>query len=252
MSLFGRKYADGDRLDIAGAVVQLKVNGRTRRISLRLDRRQRQIIASAPSVALLSEAATFARTRAQWIKDCLAALPEPVGFAPGMTVHLFGQPCQLELAPHTHRLLSAQSGEGLRIAGRGEGVAYARATLRTIQREALRVLTAQTEQHCQTLGVRLPSIAIMDARSRWGSCRAALPGKPAAIRYSWRLALAPLEIADYVAAHECAHLLELNHGPQFWAHVESLVGDPRPYRAWLRAEGGRLHAIGLPGPVQAV
>ena len=50
--------------------------------------------------------------------------------------------------------------------------------------------------------------------------------------------------ADYVVAHECAHLLELNHGPKFWAHVSALVGDEKPYRAWLRAEGARLHAFG--------
>ena len=51
-------------------------------------------------------------------------------------------------------------------------------------------------------------------------------------------------MADYVAAHECAHLLELNHGPQFWAHVKALVGDHRAHRAWLRSEGARLHAFG--------
>jgi predicted metal-dependent hydrolase len=51
-------------------------------------------------------------------------------------------------------------------------------------------------------------------------------------------------VADYVAAHECAHLLELNHGPRFWAHVMALVGEARPHREWLRAEGARLHAFG--------
>ena len=40
------------------------------------------------------------------------------------------------------------------------------------------------------------------------------------------------KVADYVAAHECAHLLELNHGPRFWAHVRTLVGDERRHRAW--------------------
>jgi hypothetical protein len=69
-------------------------------------------------------------------------------------------------------------------------------------------------------------------------------GGAASIRYSWRLALAPFEVADYVAAHECAHLLELNHGPRFWAHVRALVGEAKPHRAWLRAEGARLHAFG--------
>jgi predicted metal-dependent hydrolase len=53
-------------------------------------------------------------------------------------------------------------------------------------------------------------------------------------------------VADYVAAHECAHLKELNHSPRFWAHVKALVGEPRDHRAWLRAEGARLHAFGRP------
>jgi len=85
---------------------------------------------------------------------------------------------------------------------------------------------------------------IMDAKGRWGSCRPPIKGGPASIRYSWRLALAPFAVADYVAAHECAHLVELNHGPRFWAQVKALVGDERPHRTWLRAEGARLHAFG--------
>ncbi|MFY8209810.1 MAG: YgjP-like metallopeptidase domain-containing protein, partial [Caulobacter sp.] len=48
----------------------------------------------------------------------------------------------------------------------------------------------------------------------------------------------------YVAAHECAHLIEANHGPRFWALCEQLIGDPAPHRAWLRAHAAELHAIG--------
>ena len=64
------------------------------------------------------------------------------------------------------------------------------------------------------------------------------------IRYSWRLIMAPYEVMDYVAAHECAHLLEANHGPRFWGWVQTLVGDPRQSRAWLRRYGAELHAVG--------
>ena len=57
-------------------------------------------------------------------------------------------------------------------------------------------------------------------------------------------ALAPFEVADYVAAHECAHLLELNHGPRFWAHVADLIDRVPAHRAWLKAHGATLHAFG--------
>jgi len=64
------------------------------------------------------------------------------------------------------------------------------------------------------------------------------------IRYSWRLLLSPPTVLDYVCAHECAHLIEANHSPRFWAVVHGLIGDERPHRAWLRTHGARLHAVG--------
>jgi predicted metal-dependent hydrolase len=61
---------------------------------------------------------------------------------------------------------------------------------------------------------------------------------------SWRLALAPPAVADYVAAHECAHLIHPNHGPAFWAETRRLVGDVRPHRTWLKTHGPELHGFG--------
>ncbi|MFN3512235.1 MAG: M48 family metallopeptidase [Phenylobacterium sp.] len=244
MSPFGRAFADGDRLEVAGAAVRLKIHPRARRVSLRLDRTRREIVATAPSARRLGEAAAFARSRADWIAARLAELPEPCAVAPGQIIELFGRPCRLEAWDRPARLLAATEAEPARILTRGEGEAYAAAVVRAIRREALRVLSERTARHAARLGARLPSVTIMDARSRWGSCKPGRPGTPAAIRYSWRLALAPFEVADYVVAHECAHLLELNHGPRFWAHVADLVGDVRPHRAWLRTHGARLHAFG--------
>ena len=244
MSLFGRPLSDGDCFDVAGAVVRLKVHSRARRVSLRLDRTRREVIATAPSPRRLAEAAAFARDRADWISQRIAELPKAEPLAPGARILLFGQPCRLALGDHAMRLVSDPDTGGWMILGRGEGDAYARAVIRIIKREALRVFTEMTEVHCRALGVRLPTITMMDAKGRWGSCRSSAPGKPAAIRYSWRLALAPREVADYVAAHECAHLLELNHGPRFWEHVRCLIGQVAPHRDWLKVEGARLHAFG--------
>lgn len=244
MSLFGSAFADGDRLEVAGAVVRLKVHARARRVSLRLDRTKREVIATAPSSRRLAEAAAFARERASWIADRLAELPQAESIRPGVTIQLFGAPCLLEAAAHPARFYPATEDAPARIAARGEDETYSRAVVRILKREALRVFTERTAFHSGRLGARLPSVTIMDAKGRWGSCRPGGAGKPAAIRYSWRLAMAPYEVADYVAAHECAHLLELNHGPQFWALVKALVGDHREHRAWLRAEGARLHAFG--------
>ncbi len=244
MSLFARAFSDGDRLEVAGTPVTLKVNGRARRVSLRLDRTRREIVATAPSPRRLSEAAAFARARAAWIAERIAELPDAAPIHPGMTLMVFGEPVALAQGTGRAKWLPATGEEPARIVAMGQGEGYARAVILMLRKRALGVLSERTAVYAAMLGAEMPKVTIMDAKGRWGSCRGGLRGGPGSIRYSWRLALAPFEVADYVAAHECAHLLELNHGPKFWAHVRALVGDARGHRAWLRAEGARLHAFG--------
>ena len=244
MSLFGRAPADGDRLEVAGTPVTLKVNRRARRVSLRLDRTRREIVATAPSQRRLPEAAAFARERAGWIAQRIAELPAATPLHPGLMLEVFGEPVRLEAGAGRAKWIPAAGGEPARITAMGEGEGYARAVILMLKKRALAVLGERTEVYAAMLGAPSPTVSVADAKGRWGSCRPGVRGGPAAIRYSWRLALAPFEVADYVAAHECAHLLELNHGPRFWAHVRALVGEARPHRDWLRAEGARLHAFG--------
>ena len=239
-----KSLADGDRLDVAGTAVTLRVNRRARRVSLRLDRTRREIVATAPSPRRLSEAAAFARERAGWIAERMAELPAATPVHPGLMLEVFGEPVRLEAGTGRAKWLPAADGEPARITAMGEGEGYARAVILMLKKRAAAVLGERTEVYAAMLGAAAPTVTVADAKGRWGSCRPGVRGGPAAIRYSWRLALAPFEVADYVAAHECAHLLELNHGQRFWAHVKALVGDPKAHRAWLRAEGARLHAFG--------
>jgi len=244
MSLLGRTLNDGDQLDVAGLPVRLKVNRRARRVSLRLDRTRREIVATAPTPRRLAEAAAFARERAGWIAERLAELPSALPLAPGMLIEVFGRPVRLDAGSGRARWIEPIDGSTPRIAAMGDGEGYARAVILVVRKKALEVLVARTAYYAERLGAPMPKVSVADAKSRWGSCKPGPRGTPGVIRYSWRLALAPFEVADYVAAHECAHLLELNHGPRFWAHVRTLVGDERRHRDWLRAEGARLHAFG--------
>jgi hypothetical protein len=61
--------------------------------------------------------------------------------------------------------------------------------------------------------------------------------------FSWRLVMAPPEVLDYVAAHEVAHLAEMNHAPAFWAVVARLMPGYAAPRAWLKRNGHDLHAV---------
>ena len=78
-----------------------------------------------------------------------------------------------------------------------------------------------------------------DTRSRWGSCSA-----QGSLSFSWRLIFAPEPVLDYVVAHEVAHLVEMNHGPRFWALVARLVPDSAGPRAWLKRHRARLLSYG--------
>ena len=200
MSLFRPRRADGDRVDVGGVLVRLRVNPRARRVILRLDPRTGEAVAVAPSRARLGDAVDFAASRRSWLAQRVATFNRPV------------------------EVLSPIAARDLR-------------------RDAVGCFTKLAERHCARLGVPLPRLSVTDTRTRWGSCSPARPGRPAWIRLSWRLMLAPPAIADYVVAHECAHLLEANHGARFWSLVRGLTGDPKPHRAWLRAHGAALHRM---------
>jgi predicted metal-dependent hydrolase len=248
MNLFGTKptagLADGARHDIGGVTVRLSVSRRARRISLRIDPARREVIAIAPSARRLVEALAFARERRPWAAERLAALPPPASLAMKEHLSLFGEACRLVPDGRRPRMVAATEGACARLTGCGEGSVDRALVARAIKREALAVFTTRARAHCAALGVPVPRIAMADARTRWGSCSPARAGRPAAIRLSWRLALAPFGVADYVVAHECAHLVEANHGSGFWALVEGLIGDPAPFRAWLRSNGATLQAFG--------
>ena len=240
------RLAAGDVVQVGGLPVRLAVNARARRVGLRLDLARREVVATAPSLRRLAEALAFAQSRADWIAARAAELPAPIAFVPGAVIELAGAPCRLERAAMRIRpsFKPETPEEPARLVASGEGEAFARAVRRGLCALALQRLAESTARYCAMLGCATPPVSLQDARSRWGSCRQAGAGRPACIRYSWRLVLAPPEVLDYVAAHECAHLLEANHGPRFWALVRRLHGDPATARAWLKAHGARLHAVG--------
>jgi len=74
----------------------------------------------------------------------------------------------------------------------------------------------------------LPPVRLSNARSEWGSCN-----HKGEIRLNWRLIQLPPVLADYVVAHEVAHLVELNHSRRFWALVESLLPGHDAHRKEL-------------------
>jgi predicted metal-dependent hydrolase len=98
---------------------------------------------------------------------------------------------------------------------------------RWLKDEALRLVAPHVAHYARRITPLAPSVRLSNARSEWGSCNA-----KGEIRLNWRLVQLPPALAEYVVAHEVAHLVELNHSARFWAMVETLM----PGHAALRRE----------------
>ncbi len=227
------KTADGNHV-----TVRLEVNPRARRLILRLDERKREAVAVAPNPRQIPAAAAFAAERVEWIAQRLAATPQPVAFVPGGTVPLRGEPCRLSLEGAGRRARLVTEPE-LTLHAPGAPETFAARVTRYLAKAALSDISDAVERHTDTLGVTIARITVKDTRSRWGSCT-----HDGRLSFSWRLVFAPPEVLDYVAVHEVAHRLEMNHSPAFWSHVARCRPDWKRQRSWLRANGPQLNAIG--------
>lgn len=101
--------------------------------------------------------------------------------------------------------------------------------------QARRIFNERVELYARRHGLRFKSVRISGARTRWGSC-----GPKGTLNFSWRLAMAPIEVIDYVVVHELAHLDEKNHSRKYWAKVEAMMPDYKQLRQWLKKNGGKL------------
>ena len=175
------------------------------------------------------EALDFAESKATWIRDHLARQPNAQQVEFGSEIPVEGENCRIE--PVAGRRIVRQPG----IIGVPGDAPAARLRGYLIQLARERLASA-SDRYAGVLGQSYSRITLRDTRSRWGSCSSG-----GALMYSWRLILAEPDILEYVAAHEVAHLTEMNHSAAFWNLVEQLYGDYGPARDWLRDHGRTLH-----------
>ena len=128
-------------------------------------------------------------------------------------------------------------GDRLVVAGEDRDAA-AGALERWYRREARRRLEDAVAEHAPRVGARPARIAVRDQRTRWGSC-----SRSGTLSFSWRLALAPPDVLEYVVVHELCHLHEHSHRPRFWRLVETHWPGWRTQAGWLREHGEELAAF---------
>lgn len=218
------------------AALKLNVSARARVMRLRVDRRTGEVVLTIPRRASRRRALEWAAGHRQWIEKQLLEVQAAERIVAGATVPLHGEPHRVESVPERARAVVACEGR-LIVGGPPENL-EAR-VVRWLKREALDLLSRETGEFAAMAGVTVSRVGIGDPVSRWGSCSAS-----GAIRYSWRLILAPDFVRRATVAHEVAHRMHMHHGPDFHALVERLAGgDARRARLWLRSRGARLHRI---------
>ena len=240
--LFARPRSS-ERLSIAaesGRIsVVIKRNAQAKRLILRVDESLGLPILVLPSRTSVAQGERFLRDHLDWLQEKLKRVVPPAPFADGVVFPLRGTPCRIV----------ARSGRGLVILERGddehvlsvpgEPEFLPRRVTEWLRREARRDLDRSVSRHAEALGRKPGGLRIADPKSRWGSC-----SSKGVLTFSWRLVMAPPRVLNYLAAHEVAHLREMNHGKKFWLWVERLDPDYERARAWLNKSGVTLSAVG--------
>lgn len=209
-----------------------------RRMRLRVDDRAGVLKVTHPRGVRASAALAWAVSQKRWVEEQLDRVSPGEPFVAGGTIPIEGtdvEICWSSDRPRTPRL------DGARLMCGGPEAGLARRIELYLRRRALHALSSDTAEIAALAGMKAISVSVGDARTRWGSC-----SSNGAIRYSWRLILAPPEARRFVVAHEVAHLRHLDHGNRFKELEQELFGgETRAAELLLRSWSPRLRRVGL-------
>lgn len=204
-----------------------------RTIGLRID--GHGLLLSVPLRTGEREIQSALNARADWIFKHLNARPAataPLDLSDGASVLYLGQPHVVQISTgragvdHQPCLLQVS------LPSSSKADALGKQLERWYKRQALHHFSERVHVYARQLNLPLPPVSLTSAKTRWGSCN-----HKGEIRLHWRLMQASPALIDYVIAHELAHLLELNHSPRFWAHVERVYPHWRQSRDELKKIG---------------
>ncbi|OCX66168.1 zinc metalloprotease [Thioclava sp. SK-1] len=218
---------------LPGVEITLRPSARARRYGLRVSRADGRVTLTLPVRAKERDAIAFAVSQTDWLIKALGQIAPVRQVAFGQMIPFDG--VEHLIVPAKLRAPRIEAGQILVPEDPARLALRVQTLFRHIARQRLQTAS---EQYAAQIGRSFRKITLRDTRSRWGSCSA-----DGSLSYSWRLVMAPPVVLEYVAAHEVAHLAQMNHSPAFWAVVGAICPDYATHRAWLRREGSALHAI---------
>jgi hypothetical protein len=230
-----RRARDGQmrRIVLAGEAVDYRlVRARRRTIGMEVDLSGLSV--RAPRWVTLAEIEAALQERAKWIVKALAEWRArrrdvmPREWKTGAPILYRGRELALEVFP-SRRMHIAPDLFNLTVLHpkAQDETLVAEIVGKWLRDEAWTFVAPHVAVYAGRVAKAPPTVRLSNARSEWGSCNAR-----GEIRLNWRLVQLPPALAEYVVAHEVAHLVELNHSARFWALVESLL----PGHAALKRE----------------
>ena len=230
------------RLDDQEVSVRLRPNPRARRYTLNLGVAGADPVLTIPAGGNIYDARAFLDRNTDWLVNRLSSRPAARPFRPGRILPVRDTKHRISHRPDARGTVWVEDGERLPIlAVAGQREHLERRVLDWLKHEARTDLEAAVFNYAHQVEARPTAIRLRDPKGRWGSC-----SSRGTLSFSWRLILAPPMVLDYLAAHEVAHLREMNHSLSFWRLVHSICPDTDEAEAWLKAHGAGLHAIGTP------
>jgi predicted metal-dependent hydrolase len=221
--------------------VRVRRHSQARRYTLRIQATSREVVLTMPPRGSVKQAREFAQKNGAWIATRLRRLPDAMPFAHGTLLPLRGVDHRIEHRRGARGTVWIEAGADLPLlCVAGEAPHLPRRVRDYLKREAKRDLEEASRAAALALGVGIRRVSVRDQSSRWGSCSSS-----GVLSYSWRLILAPPFVLDYLAVHEVAHLIEMNHSRRFWRLVERVCPGMGRAKAWLDAHGADLHRYGL-------
>ena len=212
-------------------------NPRARRIRLKVGRSSHSAVLVLPYSVSLKRGLDFAQRKADWIAEQLAALPEKQTFHDGMSLSFLGQECVIHHSPAARRGVWFDR-DVIWVSGQPEHLA--RRVRDFIKKEFAAYALRKSRETAERVNARVQKVTVRDTTSRWGSC-----SRTGHLSLSWRLALAPLFVADYVIAHEVAHLVQMNHSDAFWQVVKGLSPEYEKAERWLKKNAAYLYSFSI-------
>lgn len=214
---------------------------RSKRKTLAIYIKSGKVIVRAPLKSPAEWVESFIREKHQWICRQLdeqqRKLRQRLVIAEGRQACFFGRPRTIAVVLGGRARVEISDDHLYLFTRENAPARLERIFHRWLQERAREYMAPRTITTARLLGVehKLKDVVFRKTRSKWGHCC-----HDGTIQYNWLAMMAPREVVDYLVAHECSHLLHMNHSKRFWATVAKVCPDYRELRGWLRENGHRF------------